>query len=120
LLKDNVEQFLSDLGGKIGYDIIRNKVGGYVMQSIAQVGLAMRQAITLGIPGRVFYSHKIFVYKVYMAMWTLLCDGHSDRPVSASQVDGVLIRFHLEMLDQQLRAFVNLFGAEKSPGAMKG
>ena len=63
MLKDNVEQFLSDLGGKIGYDIIRNKVGGYVMQSIAQVGLAMRQAITLGIPGRVFHSHKIFVDK---------------------------------------------------------
>jgi hypothetical protein len=49
----------------------------------------------------------------------LLRQSESNRAVATTEVDGFMMWFNLEMVDEQLRPLVYLFGTEQSPSAVE-
>ena len=81
------EHLIADFGRQIGSDQVKTQIGGHVAKGVAQVDLAVAEAVALRILARVFDSDKVPVDQVNLPLRCQTGQGQTDRAVATAKVE---------------------------------
>lgn len=119
IMEVETESLLTDLGGDVAGDEIEAQGGIDMPEAIAQVSAGIGQAIEPGVEVTELDGDEVLVHHQGPARGGEGCQGQANGAIAAAQIQAIVRRFHLDLLQQQPGTLVDLARGKEPPGTVE-